>query len=290
MVKVTNPLGGTEAHGRIGQSIIFQGTTAKAYRAPVIQKTQAQFDAEDRFQSCTKMIGAMKAWSRGALSAMLGTRWYQMIYQEISNYWADAEISFNAFGTTYKDAWRTNAPFQNTKLDAGLTFYACAYAILQLETLNSYEFFGMAPPQATNSLAVKALWEQSLDNVFLAGVYDDTNADIHFLGGSPYWVSSSNVNALNGSFMLSQTTGLPIATFDFFGSQFGILYHQAVLQGSALVEVDVVNNWTFSQNDPAGLWQVEWLSPIFNHGLHRVSVARTGADGSINIDGIKVYG
>ena len=290
MVKVTNPLGGREAHGSFGKFVTFQGTTAKGYAAPVINKVQAQIDASDKFQSVTKIIGQMKAWGRGGLSAMLGARWYQFVYREVVNYWGDSEIIWLTFEEQDKDDWRSNAPYANTLLDCGLTFFACARAIDLLQVQYAYDFWGMAPPDPYSSLAARDLWDRGLDNVFLAGKYDDTNACINFASGAPSWVRTYSTDALGGSYMLSDLTGLRISSFTFFGNQFGILYHQAILQGSMLVEVDAVNDYIVSQNNPSGLWQVEWLSPVFNRGLHRVSVSRYGADGRINIDGVVIYG
>jgi len=289
MVKVANPLGGPEAHGRIGQSIIFQGTTAKAYAEPVIKKVQGQLDAQDRFQSVTKMIRELKAWGRGALQAMLGVRWYPLIYREICNYWGDAETIFNAFSEGNKTDWRQQAPYQFTKLDCGLVFFACAYAINEVSILHSYEFFGNQQPTGNNANVANGLWGQSLDGVFLSGVHDDSNDYMYWIGEGFDWIRNNDANAFNGSYMLSHASNPASVDFFVYGSRFGILYHQATMQGVASVAIDTVTNWEFSQNDAAGLWQVEWSSPAFNRGLHRVNVTRTGAEGPINIDGIVVY-
>lgn len=290
MVKVTNPLGSDAAHGSVGGFVTFQGQTAKAYRAPVINKVLAQVTATDRFQSATKILQKVGPWARGALSTMLGRDWFSATYKEVSFYWDSAEAEYNLFTTEQKAEWVANAPYTGTRLDCGLTFYVCARAIAAFCKRLGFTGAGGFSPSYWSAVISAAWWKQELNNVFTAGKYDDLNSDFCVVYEPGEWELVQNENAYAGSFSLSPTSLNHMNAFYFVGSRFGILYQQAPVYSAMMVVIDDGEQVVVSQNSVDVIWQKEWLSPVLNRGLHMVFFWRTGAAGSINFDGANIYG
>lgn len=290
MVKVTNPLGSETAHGGVGGFVIFQGTTAKAYRAPVINKVVAQVNANDRFQSATKILQKISPWGRGALRTMLGSNWFSAAYSEVCFYWEVAEAAYNLFSTEQKAEWVANAPYTGTRLDCGLTFYVCAYAIGAFCKRLGFIGAGGFSPSSWSAVMSAGWWKQGLNNVFTAGKYDDRHADFMVYYDVDEWHLIYDENAYAGSYSLSPNSGTTWFSFNFVGSRIGILYQQSPVYFAMLVIIDDGDQVVVSQNGVDVIWQKEWLSPVLEAGLHRVMIFRTGADGRINFDGANIYG
>lgn len=290
MPKVTYPLGSEEAHGAVGQSLIFQGGTVKAWRAPVIKKTPAQLGAQDKFQSVNKMMKVISLWGRGSLQAMLGQRWYSQIYKEIVDHWDEAEIAWDDLSSEHQAEWLESAPYPGTVLDCGKTFYICAYGIDAVCHRLGWNFFGVWLPEGTNAAAVRLFWDKSLDDVFGPGMFDDTNEDLVGFTTPGNWTDIEDAQAYGGSYHESHLTNAVGILFSFYGTHCGFLYRQTPGNGSAYVYIDNLAPVTFSQNGVEDLYQQEWNTEIFQKGLHNVYLVRWGAAGKINIDGIVVYG
>lgn len=290
MAKVVNPLGSSEAHGRVGRSIIFQGTTAKIYRVPVIEKVQGQLDTQDKFQSVTKTLRLLGLWGRGTLQTIYGNGWFGLVFKDTTLYWGDAEVVFNGFTQGHQDQWTAAAPFVGTTLERGLTFFAICYAIDQAVVINGLD--GLWYDDLLNRAAdvYSTWWGRTLDNVFCEGIHDSGNPGLepYFLG--EYWSKVSNANAYQGSYLLSEGLDPTMHQFFVYGTGLTFLYHQAPMQAVCYVRVDSGDAWAFSQNDVNGFWQATWRTPTFQRGLHIVTVTRTGAEGPINLDGVVVHG
>jgi len=290
MVKVIYPLQGEEAHGSIGKAITFQGTNAKKYRAPRIAKVAAQYQAEDKFQSATKIIRQLNSWGRGALRTMLGSNWFSALYRQVTISWNDAEALFNSYSEGDRATWAENAPYTATRLDCGLTFYACAYAVRQVALAFGPESFAAYTPTAGGSSVYRTWWDRSMDRVFGAGMFDDLNSWFNIPQTENEWVDVEDVNAYGGSYKLSPVQNVYLFSFKFYGSRLGVLYHQSVDFASMAVKIDNDTDVVFSQNDAEGMYQVEWLSAVLPVGLHQAMIWRTGPEGSVSFDGAVIYG
>ena len=290
MVKLTQPLGSESARGALGRTVIYQGQTAKIYRAPKVSRLPAQTQARDIFQSSSKILKMLKPWGRAWLLTMLGNNWFSVMTGHVASYWSASNVSWGTFAEQNKQEWRDNSPYESTLLDTGLAFFATANALLQVSTYLNYDLFGVAPPEMTTSAATRTFWDKPLDHVFGSGIYDDTNSDFGFEAAYPAWSYTTDANAYGGGYRLSASTGPAFISFYIFGSRLGVIYKQLAAQSICYVILDNMSPWTFSQNDAGGLSQVEWTSPVFAKGLHAVTILRSGAAGAINIDGIRVYG
>jgi len=290
MAKVTMPLGGASASGHVGDQLIFQGNTVKAYRKPRDPKTPAQTYNRDKLQSITKTILAMKAWARGCLQGMLGIGWYGLIYKEVLATWAESEIAYNQTWEGDKVFWENLAPYKSTRLEPGLVFYACYNALVGLCMVNGVNFFTDFSWLEGEAGTAKLFWDKENVSTFYPGIYDNTNAGFDYDVPGEYWSEVEDVNAYGGSFALSHVSSPSYAHFNFYGTKFGILYHQSLSYSAMSVSVDNRPVLVFSQNNAAGLYQVEWLSNVYHRGAHIVDFWRSGADGSVCIDGLVVYG
>lgn len=289
MPKVTLPLGSEFAHGHVGEMLVFQGNTVKAFRKPRDPKTPAQTLIRDRMQSATKMILAMGPWAQGCLQGMLGVAWYGLIYKEILARWNDEENYYYTVLEIGMKSWAGMAPYRATRLDPDLTFFICYRAILQLGIEQGYYFFSVFIEGGEAGAALE-WWLRSIENVFYVGMYDDNNADFNYSPGVDVWTIISDLNAYGASYHRSNLSSMAMMHFYFFGKRFGILYHQTVTSSTVSLIIDNSGEFVFSQNNVNGLYQVEWLSEVRNRGIHSVDIWRSGANGYINIDGIVIYG
>jgi len=290
MVKLTLPLGSGEAHGKLGTDIIFQGNTAKVWRAPVIRKVQAQLDAQDKFRDATRMIYKMGLWGRGTLQTVFGMRWFSGIFKEITQQWEAAEIDWVDVSEENKVAWTSNAPAIDGVLECGKVFYICAYALDAAFTRSGKVESFRVPFGDGEAEGTRMFWDWTLDGVFLPGTYDDIHEDLNFSINAGDWTTETNAAAYGGSYHLSHAAQDAYVIFYFYGLRFGLLHHQSPDAGAAEVIVDYRAPEAFSMNDPSGLFQVEWMSANYGNGLHEAFIRRVGAEGSINIDGIVIYG
>ncbi len=290
MVKVTNPLGGTEAHGQIGKFVIFQGTTAKGYAAPVFVRTQTQTDAQDRFQSMNKVIRALGPWGRATMQSLFGRNWMAFTYQAMAPYWDELVLEYAALDVQVQDEWTLYAPVTVMTLDPGLIFYVCAWGLERAMYDNGYFVYDFWEVGELNAAGSREWWDKTLDGVFCGGKYDQENTDINYSGGGEQWLLVNDAEAYNGSYRESGGASPSTFLFWFFGTGFGLIYKQVDMLSTMHIETEEGFEWIVSQNDSDLYYQVEWRSPVLFKGLHRVIVRRTGADGTINIDGIMIYG
>jgi hypothetical protein len=289
MPKVTMPLGSDNAHGHVGDLLVFQGNTVKAFRTPRNPKTPAQTSVRDRMQSVTKMILAMKPWARGCLQGMLGVSWYGLIYKSILQGWNESEAYWLQMWSGEQETWVGVAPYRYTRIDPDMTFFICYRAIVLLCEQNGYNWFGVFV-EGGEAAMVLEWWTRSIENVFYAGKYDDNNADFEYSAGAGVWDVINDGNAYGGSYHRSNLSSMAMLHFTFYGRKFGILYHQIVTSSAVSLVIDNSNEFVFSQNSVEGLYQVEWQSELRNRGIHTVDIWRSGANGSINIDGVVIYG
>lgn len=289
MVKVVLPLGSESARGQLGKSIIFQGSTAKVYRAPVIQKGEGQRAAERRFRDVNKTIRAARPWARRSFESMFGRNWLAFCYKALVSYWDDLAVEFTALGSGDQETWADYAPIQNTVIDAGLVWYVCAWGLKQHMTDNGlfeYEYFEVGD---VNAVGAREWWDRELTGVFGAGKYDQSNADIQFSAVSGAWTEVTGALAYGGSYQASGMASFSLFKFWFYGTRFAIIYKQAAAFSIMHLDVDVSTYFEFSQNDIATVYQAQWTSPAMPKGLHKVVGYRTGAEGPINVDGILIY-
>jgi hypothetical protein len=288
--KVTNPLGSGSASGQIGKMLIFQGTTVKNYKAPKINKSEAQLSAEDRFADVNKTLRALKGWGRAALETLFGRNWMAFGYQGIVTYWAENLAAWGELSGGDQAEWASYAPVASTRLDKGQVFFCCAQGLnsyLIDGNYFQYEFFEVGEVNAQGS---RDWWDRTLEGVFLTGVFDQENTDLVFTLPGTWWVLVNDASAYEGSYRQSVTSSPVNFVFWFYGAGFGIFYKQTASLAGLAIETDLGNLWTISQNDPTPEYQVEWRSPAMVKGLHRVTGMRTGAVGAVNVDAIAVYG
>lgn len=290
MPKVTLPLGSSEAHGRVGQSFIFQGNTVKAYAKPVIKKVQGQITAQDKFQAVTRTFNAMGAWGRAALPSMLGSNWFALMVKECTDNWTDLESVYSGFSSNDKEQWSIKAPYQVGAFDAGLTFYICANAIRILGLRVQIPFIPEIVQYGGTSYAAEDFWAQTLDGVLGSGKIDDDDIGFQYIVEGAAWNVVESEQAFGGSYHETSAGGSNTLKFYFIGSSFSLIHKKSLSGGLVRVTIDTFSHTTFSQNEVDTQYQALWQSPQLTKGLHIIFVHRSGISGLLNFDGLIVHG
>lgn len=296
MAKVLQPLGSESAHGKVGKSIIFQGTTAKAYAAPTGAKTQAQMQATQFFGDIANMIKRGSYWARGAWRTNYGKDWFSAIMPGINARWNECMTVFGEFSQAEQEAWEDAAPHAIISIftefaprPAGQVFYACAFGSYWWMETNGQGAFDMPEPGASNAAAVRDWWDRDLMSAFVLGKYDDSNPSFSYtpvehwsqVGGSGFYQGYAHLSASNGS---------PEINFHVFGSYLTLIYWKNSAGGAMLVNVDRRGGVVISTNASPAAHQQESTIDLLGKGLHKINIVRSGAEGGFNLDAIQVTG
>src|SRR3972149_2113096 len=288
MPRVYLPLASAEAYGAVGEMIVFQGVTCRAYVVPYDPRTEAQLSVRDIFRDVTKMETFCGAWAKAAWSTAFGARWYTALYSRVTannkERYNESAAVWDGFTVEKKEAWNCAAPFQVTSNAPGEVFYVLMDVMQAWLTELYAPMFEFPGSEPDNAVDVGTWATQDLDSALSAGNYDDDHAGLVYAGS---WSTIADVNASGGEYHQSAVDGAPSVSFYFYGTQFSILYEKNVGRGVAKIQtfgmVDQLNN----QASGMQFWQQEFISPVLRKALHFVTVTRTGT-GAINIDGISV--
>lgn len=294
MVKLTQPLGSSAAHGHIGTSIIFQGTTAKAFRKPRNPNTPAQAAQRESFREITRTLRAFKPWARGALRSQLGVNWWSKVLSIVNERWATSSSEFDAFGLSDRAAWLADAPYEYTTTDAGKIFYAMSKAIYEYFAAMQLHHFGLPAPVGNNSTSVGAWFSQDLSSALMPGGYDDDHPNFIYSGPGhwdhhvPQEIEMQVFFGVTYSWTISEDS--PSVEFYFFGNQIRVYYWRAVGYGGMAIDIDNLATVTVSQSQTPYLTLVEWASDLFYEGLHFAKISQVGVTHPIYFDGVIVSG
>lgn len=288
MPTVYLPLASAEAYGAIGEMIVFQGQTCRAYVVPYDPRTDAQLNVRELFYDVTKMEHFCGAWFKGACKVVFGSRWYTMLYKRVAENdrarYTAAALVWDGFTTLQKEAWNTAAPFQVTYNAPGEVFYVLMGVMwdwMQELGAPGYEFPGI---DADSAVDVGAWAVRTLADVLTSGAYEDSNAHLTYAGS---WSTISDVNASGGAYRVSASTGGPSVSFYFYGTQFSIVHEKDSTRGQMQIETFGMATQTINQNDSVQTWLNEWVSVGLIKGLHYVTITRTGT-GAINLDALTI--
>ena len=294
MVKVTLPLGSAAAHGQVGSSIIFQGTTAKAFKKPRNPRTIAQDNQRALFRDITMMARTFGAWPRAALRGAFGKSWWGEVFKLTLASWGAAAAEFDAWTFGDQLAWREAAPYKITIGDCGLTYYAVAKAIYNKLILLDNGIFELIEPTSENSGEVATWTARDLAGVFVPGAYDDDH--VNFLYSGPgHWDFHIPEEVepfvfFGSSYAWTVSGDSPSVEFYFVGNQIEVYYFRALGYGTMQIQIDQTAPVTVSQSDlPYGML-VSWASGIIEQGLHHVRISQVGTTAPIYFDGVIVSG
>jgi len=287
MARLTAPLGGADAHGQLGKSIVYQGTTAKRYKYPRVQYNAAQLDQQDKFQSVTKTFGEMGAWARGVMQVLFLDNWFGKLLEYTMARWDEAAAIYAGFDVPGKATWVNNAPYSETKIEVGRTFFVCAYAVAQKIIEANYTDFDLVEPDEDTGADAASWWSRGIAPAFCAGKFDDDHPDINYQ--APLEWSLLGGPALYGGYEhLSASNGSPSVDFWFYGRKI-TLVHSMLSTGTAMrVNVDAYSPVIVAQQASPSQHQIEWTSDLYPMGLHRVWIHRDGAEGGYTLDAIQV--
>ena len=98
--------------------------------------------------------------------------------------------------------------------------------------------------------------------------YDDSNSLITYAGG---WYIRSKGGAYADS--IHVTSGAGTASFNFTGTQLGILYTANYNRGVADIFIDGSRVAALNQYDPNQIFQKRWDSPVLSYGTHSVVIS-----------------
>jgi len=290
VVKVTNPLGSETASGRVGRSIIFQGTTAKVYRAPKIVKVSAQLEAEDRFQSVNRMILACDRFGRAVFEAYFGRGWLAAFYQVICNYWQDLTGDFEALSSGDKDDWRDAAPFKATRLDHGLVFFACARGLQRWQFDQGIFKYGFPDFGDVTAEEAADWWALDLAGVLLAGTYDQSETLINYWGSEDGSTLVDDALAYGGSYENAVLDKAWWWRFWIYGTHISVIYKEVAVDAGLQVSLNDGVPWVYSQNNIEQRYQQRITTPKQTKGLWRFYLFNQGQNGGVNLDGLIVHG
>ena len=288
MPTVYLPLASAEAYGAVGEMMIFQGQTCRAYVVPYDPRTEAQLDVRKLFYDVTKMQTFCGAWVKSAWKIAFGSRWYTSLYKRVTESGAArynaAAAEWDGFTTEQKEAWNLAAPFKVTYNPPGEVFYVVMSVMsdwmIELGA-PGYEFPGI---DADNAAGIGEWAAWTLEDVLTAGSYEDSHALLTYVGS---WSVISDAGASGGAYHQSATTGTPSVSFYFYGTQFSLVFEKNAGRGAASVAAFGMATQIVNQNDSVQTWQSEWLSVGLPKGLHYVTITRTGT-GAINLDAIGI--
>jgi hypothetical protein len=290
VVKVINPLGSESASGRVGRSIIFQGSTAKVYRAPKIQKVAAQLDAEDRFQSVAKMILSCNRWGRAVFEAYFGRNWLSGFYQVVAQYWDDLVAEYALLGSGDQADWFASAPFKATRLDAGMTFFATARALQWHQTAGG--LFRYDYPDIGDIAHDQAAtwWARDLAGVLLAGQYDQEEELIDYWGSEGGWDTITDALAYGGSYRQANSGLAAWVRFWIYGTRISVIFKEVTVDAGLQISLNDGVPWLYSLNNIEQRYQQKITTPVKTKGLYRVYFFNQGQNGGVNVDGLIVHG
>jgi hypothetical protein len=282
------PLASAEAYGAVGEMMVFQGQTCRAYVVPYDPRTNAQLNVRELFYDVTKMQTFCGTWVKSAWKVVFGSRWYTSLYKRVTESGAArynaAAAEWDGFTTEQKEAWNIAAPFKVTYNPPGEVFYVLM-SVMSAWMIElgapGYEFPGI---DADNAAGIGAWAVMTLEDVLTAGSYEDSHAQLTYVGS---WSLISDASASGGAYRQSAATGSPSVSFYFYGTQFSLVFEKNTGRGAASVGAFGMATQTVNQNDSVQTWQSEWLSVGLAKGLHYVTITRTGT-GAINLDAIGI--
>ncbi len=287
MVKVTLPLGSSEAHGAVGKSIVFQGTMARAYVIPEDAKSAAQLEVRSEFQDLTKILSFTGPWPRMVFYQAFGPRWFTLVYGWIKSNWEGfdtlARNKFDLFSPTDQLLWDDACPYLPGSLGIGRQFYRVidmCYWKLHSLGVGMWELKHYQDGEYQTALD---WWTKDASIYFEPGVYDD---DDEHIGYSNYMASIGNPNAFGGYYHVGHTPDLTGCNFYFLGTLLKLKYIAYPDGATIKISIDGVDSY-LNQSDPSSPYGHEWVSGIQSQGAHFVEIKQNG-EGYSTLDGIEV--
>lgn len=162
MVKVVLPLGSEQARGGFAKYVIFQGQTAKKWRAPSDPKSDGQLLVRQFFADVSKMIRAAGLVTKGYFRENIGERWFSTLYglikRDEQQFYANALDEFDGFSSGDKESWADNAPFNLTWGDPGQLFFCMVRFLYALWTYQVKEMYGLEEYTSAQSDDARLWW------------------------------------------------------------------------------------------------------------------------------------
>lgn len=288
MPTVYLPLNSAEAHGKFGETIVFQGTTVRKLTVSKDPRTVAQVTTRNLFHDCTKMIKSADMWPKAAWRTILGSRWYSLLYKKVKSAitipWEPQSVNsddvWSTFDEARKDRWREAAPFQATYNDPGLIYWYVYFGSFQTlfdKFLHPYWSAGFEEPPSE-------WWTLGLGTVGVDAVYDETSNIINYTGT---WNQVSDVNAHGGGYKKQMNVMAGGLDFYFYGRRAKIIHMKGPGQGNFSVTVDYENQFIYSLYDAETTWQEVFDTGELEKGLHYVSMF-TAPMTTVNFDGMEI--
>jgi len=286
--KIYLPLASAEAYGAIGEMIVFQGQTCRAYVVPFDPRTDAQIDVREIFYDVTKMESFVGAWAKAAWRTAFGSRWYTSLYKRVTENgrerFNEAAGLWASMSDPLQEDWNNAAPFQVTYNAPGLVFFALAYISRAWLAEKGAPFFDMPDVTETSAGAVAAWFGRGLDGALLSGDWDDSNGLIVYSGT---WGAVADTLASGGSYHQSSASGADSVSFYFYGSQISAEYVASPGAGGITISTFGMGDQTISQSAESVLYGQVWTSAALIKGLHLVTLTRAGA-GAVTLDALGV--
>jgi len=284
MPKVTMPLGSMEAYGAVGDMMIFQGTSARAYVKPYDPRTGAQLDQRAFFRDVSKMIKAGNLFMRYQCYDRYGPRWFPELCRLTVENWVGSVAEWSTLTGAERTELQEKAPYQQTDSDAGMIWYAIHRA-MRFSSVPFIELPDVDPLVVDDWLT---WWFRNLDGVVEQGSYENGDEVMDFMGD---WSVVNNASASGGSYLQKNGTLLAQGRVLFWGRQVRIVYRSANSQGSADCFYDSSIADTFSMYSAAEVFGNVYETEIKPEGLHVFTIAPRFVGGSwspINIDRVEI--
>jgi hypothetical protein len=297
MATVYLPYGWPRLSGEF-ESVIYQGTLARAYVGVDDPRTGSQVMARRIFADAQRVKAAAGAWAKFLWKRRLGNRWSTILYQvplgDVGGLWTAAMDAWNAKSDAQRQAWRDYAPYVVTYNDPGKVFWGMAYVVYEWLQANLNGFYDQPNPADEDPEAMGIWWLQDVapntpgeDMAWVdRGRYsfvDDRDLRCVYSGNWTQWNG-------NGPYLLTMSQSHnagDTVTVEIVGDWLDVYYAKNVDCGSFRIYIDDVLKATI--NAKASLaWQQLWRSSYLGKGTHVVKLENIGG-GLLDFDALKVY-
>lgn len=209
MVQVFLPMGYPQLSGEELDHVIYQGTIVRFYSVPKDPRSGAQLASRRFLSDVVKMRAMLGTFARAACKGVFGKKWstivYQLVRADINHWWTDAVIEWQGFSETFKEEWRTAAPFRACYNDLGLIYFGLTRVIYRALLSYSNTTWDSAEWAENECDLASAWWSRDLTGVFLKGTVDSALAGLPYVGS---WATETDAGAYLGSYNVTASSGV----------------------------------------------------------------------------------
>jgi hypothetical protein len=285
MAKVDHPLGGNEAHGALGQAVIYQVTSVKGFATPRNPKSVDQTANRDKFSDLGGIVVTAGRRARETLRTTFGAYWNsrftKQMMLDLSGYYAEALTEWSNLSGPVKAEWEAVAPYRATKtLTPGQLFYMLAVGAYG----DNEDLFSTLGACYTPASAVAAWWNAGLEGIIVGGRTD--GLDPAFVWSDQHH-TVSNGAAWAGSYEQSSEVYYPSCKVLFYGRRLTWGFAKGPDFGDVDYESENGYQFTFSQYAASWSYQQTRQGVLKAVGLH-VGKLLPKPPGVINVDFVDV--